>query len=139
MFDGFAYGNVYRLTNGQVWEQVGATISVRARVNPPIVIWESNGTYWMKLDEPDDDRTAMVRQAEILADSYISGQFDGLGAGNVYKLVNGQVWRQTDAWVWVWVAIGPHVLIFSSGGVPKMKVEGISHAVTVAPQGLREP
>jgi hypothetical protein len=67
---------------------------------------------------------------DVFGDIIVS-KFDGLAYGNRYKLLNGQVWEQIEAWTWVWVWVNPKVLIWNDGGVYKMKVENIDHAVAV--------
>jgi hypothetical protein len=65
--------------------------------------------------------------------SVIVNDFDGLDYGNLYELQNGQIWKQTEywIWIWIWIWIRPNVLIYPDGGVWRMKVENIEHAVTV--------
>lgn len=64
-------------------------------------------------------------------ESFIVSDFDGLEYGNLYELANGQVWQQSEAWIWIWIWIYPQVVIWDDGGVYRMKVEGIDHAVVV--------
>jgi hypothetical protein len=46
-FDGYGFEKVYRLLNGQVWEQTGIEIDLSIRIMPRVIIWESAGTYKM--------------------------------------------------------------------------------------------
>lgn len=64
-------------------------------------------------------------------ESTITNDFTGLQGGNVYALANGQIWEQTEYYYWYRYAFRPDVIIYSDYGTYKMKVEGISHAVTV--------
>jgi hypothetical protein len=64
--------------------------------------------------------------------STITSDFSGLNYGNVYTLWNGQVWQQTEYYVWYYYWYNPNVLIWYSGGMYYMKVQGIEHAVAVS-------
>lgn len=52
-FDGLRLGNVYVLSNGQVWEQAEAWIWVWIWVNPKVMIYKNNGQYTMKVEGID--------------------------------------------------------------------------------------
>jgi len=49
-FDGLEYGNVYKLGNGQIWEQTEAWIWVWVWINPKVLIWNDGGVYRMKVE-----------------------------------------------------------------------------------------
>lgn len=49
-FDGLDYGNVYKLANGQIWEQTEAWVWVWVWVNPKVLIWNDGGVYRMKVE-----------------------------------------------------------------------------------------
>src|SRR3972149_3540602 len=44
-FEGFEAGRIFKLVNGQVWEQTEAKIRIRIRVSPRVVIWRQGGLY----------------------------------------------------------------------------------------------
>lgn len=64
-------------------------------------------------------------------DSVITSRFDGFSHGAVFKLANGQIWQQTEYYIWGYVAVRPHVSIVSSYRGYVMHVDGIDHGVTV--------
>lgn len=49
-FEGFDYERVYKLVNGQLWQQVSFDISVAMRINPDVLIYESSGVTKMRVD-----------------------------------------------------------------------------------------
>lgn len=59
-FDGLDHGNVYKLANGQIWEQTEYWIWVWVWVNPKALIWNDGGTYKMKVE--GIDRPVVVRR-----------------------------------------------------------------------------
>jgi tetratricopeptide (TPR) repeat protein len=64
-------------------------------------------------------------------ESRIEGNFDGLDYGKIYELQNGQIWKQTDYYIRIRIAVLPRVIIFKDGASYKMKVDGIDRAVRV--------
>jgi len=49
-FDGFNYGNIYKLANGQIWEQIDYWIWLWMWVYPKVIIWNDGGIYRMKVE-----------------------------------------------------------------------------------------
>lgn len=66
-----------------------------------------------------------------ILESTIVSDFDGLEYGNLYKLANGQIWEQTEPYIWVWIWVYPEVVIYQKGDVYKMKVQNIDHHVFI--------
>ncbi|CAN7458391.1 stalk domain-containing protein [Paenibacillus sp. LjRoot56] len=64
-------------------------------------------------------------------ESKIDGDFEGYDSDNIYKLLNGQIWKQTSFKYGYHYSFMPDVIIYSSGGVYKMKVDGMDDSVTV--------
>lgn len=53
-FEGYDYGNIYRLTNGQIWEQVSARYRYRYRFMPDVLIVKRDGVYQMRIEPLED-------------------------------------------------------------------------------------
>jgi hypothetical protein len=64
-------------------------------------------------------------------ESKVDGQFEGWEGNTVVRLINGELWQQTDGHISIAVKIMPDVLIYRSDGQWKMKVEGIPKDVAV--------
>ena len=64
-------------------------------------------------------------------ESQIDGDFEGWEGETIVKLMNGQIWQQTEYYYYYHYAFMPKVLIYKSGSGYKMKVEGIEKAVRV--------
>jgi hypothetical protein len=62
--------------------------------------------------------------------SHIDGEFSGWEGDTLVKLVNGQVWQQTEYWYHYHYSYNPKVTITEQGGY-NMSVEGIPQAVRV--------
>ena len=69
--------------------------------------------------------------AQSAIETQIDGEFEGWEGETVVKLMNGQVWIQIEYHYEYHYAYMPNVLIYQSGGVWKMKVEGTNKAVGV--------
>jgi hypothetical protein len=66
-----------------------------------------------------------------VVESQIDGDFNGWEGETIVKLMNGQIWQQTEFHYEYHYAFMPGVLIYPSGGRYKMKVEGTDQAVDV--------
>jgi hypothetical protein len=61
----------------------------------------------------------------------IDGDFEGWDGDTVFKLENGQVWQQVSFDYEYHYAYRPKVLVYKSGSVYKMRVDGMHHEITV--------
>jgi len=64
-------------------------------------------------------------------ESKVDGEFNGWDGETIIKLMNGQIWQQTEYYYYYRYAYMPDVLVYNSGGVWKMKVNGVDKAVRV--------
>lgn len=64
-------------------------------------------------------------------ESRIDGEFEGWDGDTVFKLENGQIWQQVSYDYEYEYAYRPKVLVYKSGSVYKMKVEGMHDEITV--------
>jgi hypothetical protein len=64
-------------------------------------------------------------------ESQIDGDFEGWEGETIIKLMNGQVWQQSEYYYHYHYSFMPKVLIYRSGSGYKMKVDGIERAIGV--------
>lgn len=64
-------------------------------------------------------------------ESQIDGDFEGFEGETIFKLMNGQIWQQTEYWYHYHYSFMPKVIIYKSGGGYKMKVDGVDKAIGV--------
>ena len=76
-------------------------------------------------------RAPVVLPSTDIIESNISGSFEGWKGETIFKLMNGEIWQQTEYWYEYHYAYSPKVLIIPSAGGYKAKVEGVSKAVGV--------
>lgn len=127
-------GEIIKLGDGSVWE-VKYAYEYLYEYYPTVVICPGKGKLMIK-DKSIDVQAVASRSSgggggSAVIESFIVSNFEGLAAGNMYKLANGQVWEQVEPWVWVWVWVNPSVMIYSGSGGAKMKVQNIDHPVFV--------
>jgi hypothetical protein len=66
-----------------------------------------------------------------VVETQVDGEFNGWEGETVVKLMNGQIWQQTEYHYEYHYAYMPKVLVYPSGGGYRMKVEGTSQAIGV--------
>ena len=69
--------------------------------------------------------------ARYVIESQIDGEFEGFEIDRVYKLMNGQIWIQTDYLYQYHYSYMPQVIIYENHGRYYMNVEGIKESVEV--------
>jgi hypothetical protein len=58
-FEGFDFDRVFKLRNGQIWQQLSAKFRHRYRYAPRVIIWRDGKVHRMKVDGIDDTVTVM--------------------------------------------------------------------------------
>lgn len=69
--------------------------------------------------------------SDDVIESRIDGTFEGWDGDTVFKLINGQIWQQTQYSYTYHYAYRPEVLIYRSGSGYKMKVNGVNQEIGV--------
>lgn len=67
----------------------------------------------------------------LVIETKVDGDFKGWDGETIVKLMNGQIWQQTEYYYEYHYGYMPNVVIYNSGGSWKMKVEGVDKAVRV--------
>jgi hypothetical protein len=70
--------------------------------------------------------------AQSVIETQVDGDFEGWEGETVVKLMNGQIWIQTEYYYEYYYAFMPGVLIYHTSGGWKMRVDGIRKSVGVA-------
>lgn len=120
-------GEIFKLINGSLWE-VKYEYEYLYEYYPSVVICPSQGKL---IIGGKSLNVELVASGEAVIESTIISDFSGLEYGNIYELANGQIWQQTEYYIWYWYWFYPGVLIWNDGGIYRMKVEGIDHPVMV--------
>ena len=80
--------------------------------------------------QKSEEEVARTVSSAVIEDR-IDGESDGWDGRTLVKLTNGQIWEQSEYYYHYRYAFMPKVLIYKSGGVYKMKIDGIERAVGV--------
>jgi len=88
------------------------------------------GESWPRQEEKKPVRSRATPTPQVI-ESQIDGDFEGWEGETIVKLTNGQIWQQDEYHYEYCYEFMPDVLIYRSGGVYKMKVEGSDEAVEV--------
>ncbi|MFZ1291903.1 MAG: hypothetical protein WAR79_17530 [Melioribacteraceae bacterium] len=129
-------GEIFKLSDGTVWE-VKNEYEYLYEYYPTIVICPKEGLLIIGDKDLNVELISSASESikkniqKTVIKSTIISEFNGLEKGNMYKLDNGQIWEQTESWIWAWIWVNPSVLIWNDHGVFKMKVDQIDHAVIV--------
>jgi len=127
-------GEIVKLADGTLWE-VKYAYEYLYEYHPSVIICPQRGRLIVDNKSIDvqllSGKPSAAGRAQPVIESSIVSKFEGLNAGNIYRLANGQIWEQIEPWVWVWIWVNPKVIIFEAAGGYKMKVENIEHAVLV--------
>jgi hypothetical protein len=87
-------------------------------------------TYIKGFESGKKEASKGMRTPDVI-ESQIDGDFEGWEGETIVKLMNGQIWQQLEYYYVYHYAFMPRVLIYKSGRVYKMKVEGVDKAVGV--------
>jgi hypothetical protein len=127
-FTGWHGDALFKLVNGQYWQQVEYRYSYRYMYRPRVVISEAHSGYVMEVDGMDDSVT--VRRVSV-TEGKIKGPFHGWSGQTLFELQNGQVWKQSSYSYWYHYAYAPDVVIYESGGPMLRLADDDSQAVHV--------
>ena len=75
--------------------------------------------------------TARAAATPAVIETQIDGEFNGWEGETIVKLMNGQIWQQSEYHYHYHYAYMPKVLLYRSGGGYKLKIEGVDKAVGV--------
>ena len=135
-------GEVFKLADGSLWE-VRYEYEYLYEYYPSVVVCPGRGKIYLKnkglsvarLSEPprkpSNSAPGATTATSDIVESKIDGEFEGWDGETIFKLRNGQIWQQVAYAYTYHYAYSPDILIYKSGSVYKMKVEGVDKAIVV--------
>lgn len=134
-------GEIFKLADGSLWE-IKYEYEYLYEYYPKVIICPSREKLVIKgktlnITQVGSRKAApksQSRQSPYTAEaieSQIDGDFEGWEGETIVKLMNGQIWQQSEYYYHYHYAFMPRVLIYLSGGGYKMKVDGIEKSVGV--------
>lgn len=136
------HGEIVKLTDGTLWE-VQYEYQYLYEYNPAVIICPGRGKLVVKDKSLNVTKVGgrpaapakQKSQPQVPDGDYIESQIDGNYEGwageTIVKLMNGQVWQQSEYYYTYRYAFMPKVIIFRAGAGYKMKVDGVDKAVGV--------
>ena len=133
-------GEIFKLDDGTLWE-VKYEYEYLYEYYPSVVICPSKGKLlingkslnveqlWVSKLIPKPESQQASPKAVI--ETQIDGDFEGWEGETIVKLMNGQIWQQSEYYYHYHYAFMPKVFIYRSGGGYKMKIDGIEKSVGV--------
>ncbi len=127
-------GEIVKLADGSLWE-VKYAYEYLYEYQPSAIICPRMEKLMVKGRTIDvlsvSSGVSAGKPGQALIESTVVSKFEGLNAGNVYTLANGQSWEQIEPWNWISAGANPSVTIYPASGGHKMKVHNIEHSVLV--------
>ena len=132
-------GTIFKTASSNIYEVVDEVILFEMELKPKVTVLTDGqfykllikGVYEGLLCKKLNSGRDGTGSGSAVIEARVTNEFDGFEYGNIYKLDNGQVWKQTDVYIYIYIAVMPEVTIWQDGSVHKMKVNGIDEAVTV--------
>ena len=135
-------GEIFKLADGSIWE-VKYEYEYLYSYYPGVTIFPSRERLAIKkimlnVEQVEAGKSTApksgsrkVPSPEVI-ESQIDGDFERWEGETIVKLMNGQIWQQSEYYYHYLYVFMPKVLIFRSGVRYKMKVDGVEKSVGVS-------
>lgn len=128
-FSGFNGDAIFRLSNGQVWQQARYRYRYKYAYRPIVEIKRVGVGYLM--DVPCMGEAIEVRRVSILCDGAIVSDFAGFNGGSTFEFDNRQIWEQAEYKYSYHYAYRPQATVIDGSGGPTLQVDGMGETVQV--------
>lgn len=129
-FIGYNDGVIFKLTNGQVWQQSRYKYKYHYAYCPRVRIYQNDsGSYLMEvsgMNEPVE-----VIQVSLMVEGPIISDFSGFKQGAQFEFGNRQVWEQKEAKYSYHYAYRPQAMVVDGIDGFQLQVEGMDEPVRV--------
>ena len=128
-FSGYHGGAVFRLTNGQVWQQRRYKYEYKYKYRPKVRVYEDQGRRMMEFDCMDEP--IEVVRANVVEEGAIVSDFNGFDGSSRFQFENGRVWEQAEYKYSYHYAYRPQAIIVDGLDGLVLQVEGMNELVRV--------
>lgn len=128
-FNGYDDGAVFRLANGQVWQQKRYKHKYRYKYRPHVRIYREGSDYMMAVDCMDEP--IAVVKVSLLEDGPIVSDFRGFARDAQFQFQNGHVWVSAEYKYNYHYAHRPHATVVDGVNGVVLSVEGMSETLRV--------
>lgn len=128
---------IFKIDDGSIW-QVKYEYEYLYEYSPDVIICPSQGKLIIgestlniePITSNNSGQSSSVSGGGVI-ESQIDGDFEGFEGETIAKLMNWQIWQQSEYWYHYHYSFMPKVLIYKQGGMYKMKVDGVDKSVGV--------
>jgi hypothetical protein len=129
-FFGYDDNAIFRLTNGQIWQQSRYKYAYHYAYRPHVRIsLNPSGVYILEVDGMS--QSVEVVQISLVAQGKIVSDFRGYNHQAIFKFQNGQTWQQIENRHRYHYSYGPQAYIINGLNGIQMSVEGMNELVRV--------
>jgi hypothetical protein len=128
-FTGYDDGAIFKLANGEVWQQKRYRYRYKYAYRPEVRIYRQGGDYMMEvscMDEP-----ISVVRANLVVEGAIVSDFTGFNQGMKFEFQNGQIWEQAEYKYSYHYAYRPQAVVVDGINGCELHVDGLSDTVRV--------
>jgi hypothetical protein len=128
-FNGYDDGAIFRLTNGQIWQQRRYKYKYKYKYRPRVRLYQDQNRWFMEFDCMDEP--IEVVRANVLEDGVIVSDFNGFHGRSRFKFASGRVWEQAEYKYSYHYAYRPHAIVVDGINGTELQVEGMGEKVRV--------
>jgi hypothetical protein len=141
---GTEQGRILKATSGNIYEVTGLTLQLVLELQPEVTVLKNGDVYKLIVqgfDEPllckllsasrSTPSPAKTSTTPDSIETQIDDTFNGWDGETIFRLSNGQIWQQSSYAYTYHYAYRPKVLIYRSGSVYRMTVEGVDSTIQV--------
>lgn len=129
VFTGYNDGALFRLTNGQVWQQRRYKYKYKYKYRPHVRIYRDQ-TRWLAEFDCMEEPIEVVR-TDVLEEGTIVSDFSGFDGSSRFEFQNRHVWVQDEYKYSYHYAYRPEALVVNGVGGVVLQVEGMNDQVRV--------
>ncbi len=117
-------------TNTKEYFVVNERIRQRVRTrNPDVKILRSGSDYTLIIE--DFEEPVVCKKVTNVIETQIDGEFEGWEGDTIFKMINGQIWQQSNYQYMYHYAYSPEVFIYEYRGSWILKVEDVDETIEV--------
>jgi len=129
-FNGYNDGAIFRLTNGQIWQQRRYKYMYRYAYRPKVRIYK-DGTRWIMEVKLAGCEPIEVVQVSLVQEGRIVSDFKGFFQNAKFEFQNGSMWEQDEYKYIYHYAYQPNAVIIDGINGRELSVDGMSETVRV--------
>lgn len=132
-------GFIFKTASRNIYEVIDYVYLYEYLYSPAVMVLKNGDIYKLYIDGIEETilckklnkGSKNMSEGNEVIESQIDGDFEGFEGETIIKLMNGQIWQQSEYYYHYYYHFMPKVMIYNTGTGYKIKVEGIDKAVGV--------